>query len=320
MTTDTQPHMRASVVVPAKVNLFLGVGDLRSDGYHEVVTILQTVGVFDTVELVVAGEFPRELGDCPDRVALAFEHDGTEGVPLDAGNLVLRAAERLLDELGVETVEPGPDIPMLRLRLGKTIPVAAGMAGGSADAAAALVALNAILCSGLDRHRLRDIAADLGADVPFCVTGGTALATGTGTATADVMCRGVFHWVLGMSDRPLATPVVYRAFDRLDHHFSADHRQVLQAVRTGDAVLLGQSLHNDLQAAAFQLRPELADAVDAFLVDGALGAIVSGSGPTVLALAEDPDHARALQEAARDRFDRVEVASSPAGGPQLRLG
>lgn len=318
MTTDGQPPTRARVVVPAKVNLFLGVGDLRPDGYHEVVTVLQTVGIFDSLRVIVGWEVG--VGDCPDRLALDFAHDGTGGVPLNGDNLVVRAAERLCDELDIDVVEQGPDVATVHLRLEKSIPVAAGMAGGSADAAAALVALNAVLCAGLDRHRLRDIAADLGADVPFCVTGGTALATGTGTATADVMSRGDFHWVIGMSDHPLATPDVYRAWDRLEHHFRGDHGQVLQAVRTGDAPLLGQSLHNDLQAAAFQLRPELADAVDAFLVDGALGSIVSGSGPTVVALAGDADHARALQDAARDRFDRVEVASSPAAGPQLRLG
>lgn len=325
MAGEGRGRDRASVVVPAKVNLFLGVGHLRPDGYHEVVTILQSVNVCDTVGVQVIGHLGP--GDCPDRVALEFHHDGGGDVPSGDTNLVVRAAERLLEELDIELVEPGDDaheaeadVATVRLDLHKSIPVAAGMAGGSADAAGTLVALNAVLCSGLDRHRLRDIAADLGSDVPFCITGGTALATGTGTATADVMSRGEFHWVIGMSDTPLATPAVYAAWDRLDHHFHADHGDVLAAVRSGNATLLGESLHNDLQAAAFQLRPELADAVDAFLVEGALGAIVSGSGPTVAALAADADHARALRDAMADRFDRIEVSTSPAGGPQLRMG
>lgn len=318
MVSCGQSRDRATVVVPAKVNLFLGVGNLRPDGYHEIVTVLQSVDVCDVVQVEVVGHLGP--GNCPERVALHFDHDGTPGVPFDDRNLAVRAAHRLLYELDIDLVEPADGVATLRLHLDKSIPVAAGMAGGSADAAGTLIGLNAVLCSGLDRHRLRDIAADLGSDVPFCVTGGTALATGTGTATADVMSRGTFHWVIGMSETPLATPDVYAAWDRLDHHFAADHGDVLQAVRSGDAHLLGQSLHNDLQAAAFQLRPELADAVDAFLVEGGLGAIVSGSGPTIAALAVDADHARDLRERLADQFDRIEVSSSPAGGPQLRTG
>lgn len=316
---DVITGARATVAVPAKVNLFLGVEGRRDDGYHEVVTILQAVDLHDTVGLEVHGD----LGDgCPDGVALSLRHDGGPDVPDGDDNLVLKAARLLLDALGVDEVAAADDAdtPLLAFRIDKAIPVAAGMAGGSADAAGALIALNALLDCGYDRARLRDLAANLGADVPFCVTGGTALATGTGTATADVLCRGSFHWVLGMFDEPLSTPDVYAAWDRLGHAWKPDHSDVLQAVRSGDVHLLGQGLHNDLQAAAFDLRPALADAVDGFLVDGALGSIVSGSGPTVLALAADAEHAHELAESAAPRFDRVVVARSPVGGPQVRVG
>ncbi len=305
----------AIVRVPAKVNVFLAVRGRRPDGYHELVTILQTVGIRDRVRVTASPDLLRRGADLRG-VSVGFAHDGVAGVP-DDDNLCVHAAHRLLDHLDLEVVAAGSGIPHLDMGLRKDIPVAAGMAGGSADAAGTLLAINAVLDAGLDRESVQRLAADLGADVPFCVQGGTALATGTGTATAQVLCRGQFHWVIGMSDDPLATPDVYAEWDRGSSAWELQPDQVLQAVRTGDPELLGDSLHNDLQAAAFRLRPELADAVDAFLVDGALGSIVSGSGPTVVALAADGAHAHDLAGRARERFDRVEVTTSPAGGPTL---
>jgi 4-diphosphocytidyl-2-C-methyl-D-erythritol kinase len=152
------------------------------------------------------------------------------------------------------------------------------------------------------------------------VTGGTALATGTGTATAQVLTRGVYHWVVGISDEPLSTPTVYRAFDAVGRPSEAEPDAVLQALRTGDAEALGAALHNDLEEAAFHLRPELRESRDAMLAAGALGAMVSGSGPTLVALASSAQHALELAEALRYRFDRVEPAISPAGGPELTVG
>lgn len=313
----TERAPSATVRVPAKVNVFLAVRGLRPDGYHELVTILQTVGIHDRVRVRAS---PGLLARHPShqRASVHFEHDGVAGVPDDHQNLCVLAADRMLTDLGIDLVESGNGAPRLEVRLDKDIPVAAGMAGGSADAAATLLAVNAVLDGGRNREHVQALAADLGSDVPFCVSGGTALATGTGTATAQVLCRGTFHWVIGMSDRPLGTPEVYRAWDAEAAPFEMQPDQVLQAVRTGDPELLGDSLHNDLQVAAFRLRPELADAVDAFLVDGALGSIVSGSGPTVVALAADAAHAHDLAARARQRFDRVEVTTSPAGGPSLR--
>lgn len=307
----------ATVRVPAKVNVFLAVKGRRPDGFHELVTILQTVGVRDRIRVTAD---PGLIARHPSHqvASVHFAHDAVAGVPGSHDNLCVRAAHRILDHLDLEVVEPGEGVPQLSIRLDKDIPVAAGMAGGSADAAATLLAVNVLLDGGLDRAQVQLLAADLGADVPFCVSGGTALATGTGTATAQVLCRGTFHWVIGMSNRPLATPDVYAAWDDGASPFEMHPDQVLQAVRTGDPELLGDSLHNDLQVAAFRLRPELADAIDAFLVDGALGSIVSGSGPTVVALAADAAHAHHLASKAQDRFDRVEVTTSPAGGPSLR--
>lgn len=315
---EPRDGVQVDVRVPAKVNLFLAVRGTRSDGYHELVSIMQTISLKDSVVASMDGD-PAFLHPATRRLLrVDFSHDGTDGVPAGDDNLVVRAANALLSRLGGNGGPVDDDHALVtRLHLDKHIPVAAGMAGGSADAAATLVALNALWDGGFEKDELREIAAELGADVPFCVTGGTALATGTGTATAQVLCRGTFHWVVGMSDTPLSTPEVYRTFDEVGTPTTKEPDVVLQALRTGDAEVLGAALHNDLEVAAFHLRPELREARDAMLAAGALGAIVSGSGPTVIALAEDRAMAAQVHAAVADRFDRCEVAASPSGGPTL---
>jgi 4-diphosphocytidyl-2-C-methyl-D-erythritol kinase len=317
---SSAPSACVRVRVPSKVNLFLAVRGSRPDGYHELVTVLQTVSIHDTVLARLDGAPAAAQHPAARRfMELAFTQEATPDVPADADNLAVRAARQLMSLVGVGTSErlADADVPVTRLHLTKHIPVAAGMAGGSADAAATLLALNHLWGTELDRDELRELAAELGADVPFCVTGGTALATGTGAATAQVLTRGVYHWVVGISDQPLSTPQVYRAFDEVGTCSEAEPDAVLQALRTGDAEALGAALHNDLEVAAFHLRPELRASRDALLDEGALGALVSGSGPTVVGLASSAQHALELADRVRDRFDRVEVALSPAGGPEL---
>lgn len=348
-------HVR--VRVPGKVNLFLRVTGVRDDGFHELVTVLQTLSIHDTV----VGELERSgVSAHPAArrfMELAFTVEGHDGVPLDGSNLAVQAARCLMEHLGIGTavrdpardggINTGPVLcaggdgdtssatngsaggssavpaaappgtPVTRLHLTKRIPVAAGMAGGSADAAAALVALNHLWQADLDRDALRELAAGLGSDVPFCVSGGTALATGTGTATAQVLARGTYHWVVGISARPLSTPEVYRAYDEVGVASDVEPDAVLQALRTGDDEALGDALHNDLEVAAIHLLPELARKRDAMLTAGALGAIVSGSGPTVVGLARSAQHAVQLAGEVEHAFDRVEIALSPAGGPEL---
>ncbi|MEX2504614.1 MAG: 4-(cytidine 5'-diphospho)-2-C-methyl-D-erythritol kinase [Egicoccus sp.] len=310
---------RVRVRVPSKVNLFLGVRGLRPDGYHELVTVMQTVTIHDTVLAKLDGSVASAHPAARRFMELAFTQEAGPGVPPGGDNLAVRAARHLMGLVGVGTSQRDAEaqVPVTRLHLTKNIPVAAGMAGGSADAAAALLALNRLWGTGLDRDELREIAAELGADVPFCVTGGTALATGTGTATAQVLCRGTYYWVVGISDQPLSTPAVYRAYDDVGTPSEREPDAVLQALRTGDAEALGAALHNDLEVAAFSLRPELHDARDMFLDNGALGAVVSGSGPTVVALAESAQHAGELARRMHGVFDRIEVALSPAGGPDI---
>lgn len=311
---------RVRVRVPAKVNLFLSVRGERDDGFHELVSVMQSVSLYDAVTAVMEGEHVAVQHPAVRRfMRLGFEHDAVAGVPGGDDNLVVRAARRLMARanLGTRPAEDRDDASITRLSLHKAIPVAAGMAGGSADAAATLLACSRLWGLGLEREELRDLAAELGSDVPFCVTGGTALATGTGTATAQILTRGTFHWVVGASDEPLSTPEVYAAFDELSEPSDLEPDVVLQAMRTGDPEVLGAALHNDLEAAAFALRPSLRDARDAMLAAGALGALVSGSGPTLLALAEGPAHARRIADEVGEHFDRTEVATSPAGGPEV---
>lgn len=346
---DVHVPTRVRVRVPSKVNLFLAVRGVRDDGYHELVSVLQTLGVHDTVTARLEG--PAAQHPAARRsMQLAFTQEAVCGVPGDERNLAVRAARSLMAAVGFGTADdpsaprargdpsaPGArgdsaapraagdrsasrargDGPTTRLHLDKRIPVAAGMAGGSADAAATLLALDELWGAGLERGQLRELAGELGADVPFCVTGGTALATGTGTATAQVLVRGTYHWVVGVSDTPLSTPEVYRAFDEVCVPSDLEPDAVLQALRTGDVEALGAALHNDLEPAAFHLRPELEAKRDGFLAAGALGALVSGSGPTVVGLAATAQEAIRLAAAMEDRFDRVEVTLSPAGGPEI---
>lgn len=306
--------------MPAKVNLFLSVRGLREDGYHDIVSIMQTVSLYDELEVDLHGEAPACQHPAIRRfMAIAFHHDAGPDVPDDERNLVVRAAHLLREQLGSPNGSPTPDsgVPTTNLTLHKDIPVAGGMAGGSADAAATLLALNRLWDVSLDVDELRSLARHLGADVPFCVQGGTALATGTGTATAQVLSRGTYHWVVGISETPLSTADVYRTFDDVGSTSEVEPDAVLHALRTEDAEALGAALHNDLQAASFHLRPELREHRELFLDAGALGSVVSGSGPTVLALAADEHEAHRIAAEVGGAFDRVAVAASPAGGPEL---
>jgi 4-diphosphocytidyl-2-C-methyl-D-erythritol kinase len=322
------------VRVPAKINLHLAVGPRREDGYHDVVTVLQTVSLFDTLRLTLDDDAHSAHPAARRRMQVSLTLDADDeanGVPADGDNLVMVAARRLMAHLGILGERAGGDAgaavaengragPRSRLHLTKRIPVAAGMAGGSADAAAALVGLNRLWDADLDPATLTELAALVGSDVPFCVLGGTAIATGTGTAVARALTRATNHWVIGIDRGPLSTAEVYAAFDGLRPPEPSSPDAVLQALRAGDLAALAASLHNDLEPAAIALRPALAERREALLRAGALAAIVSGSGPTLLGLARDAAHARRIAAAVEEHFDAVAVASSPAGGPEVLLG
>ena len=275
-----------TVRVPAKINLQLAVGPLRPDGYHGLVTVFHAIGLFDMVSVAAAEA---------DSVAVTGE--GAGQVPADGDNLALRAVHALR---AVVAAQAGPGVAVT---INKRIPVAAGLAGGSADAAAALVACNELWRAGLPVRELCEIAAGVGSDVAFAVLGGTAVGRGRGERlTPALMPAARYHWVLAFADGALSTPEVYGTLDRLR---AADggagkaaepelSTELMAALRAGDLERLGRSLSNDLQAPAISLFPALRKTLDVGLESGALGALVSGSGPTCLFLARDARHATDL--------------------------
>lgn len=300
---------RSSVTVraPAKVNLQLSVGAPRPDGYHPLATVFQAVGLYDEVTAT-----PAAAG------TLSVEVSGTDAarVPDDSSNLAVRAARALLDAAGPETATRLG----AHLQVRKRIPVAGGMAGGSADAAAALVACDALWGLELDRSELTDVAARVGSDVPFSLLGGTAVGLGRGEQLTPALSRGSWHWVLLVSRSELSTPTVYGELDRLrDGRLMVEPRvsqPLMQALRSGDAPDLGAAMHNDLQAAAVSLLPELDQLLEHVDAAAPAGALVSGSGPTVAVLAEDDQHAAELAVALADApgVCRVLRASGPVPG------
>lgn len=273
----------ATVRVPAKINLSLGVGPVRDDGYHSLATVYQALDVHDEVRAVA-------VDDSDDiTVSVHIEADRlveSIDVPTDEDNLAVKAARLLRDNTGAKGG--------VRLAIRKVIPVAGGMAGGSADAAAALVACNEIWGTGLARPELERLGAEIGSDVPFLLHGGNAVGGGRGETISPVLARGSYFWVVAVASQGLATRDVFAEFDRLND--GADLPQpeapedLLAALRAGDATELGATLSNDLTDAALSLRPELRGTLDMGLEAEALGAVVSGSGPTCLFLAEDEAH------------------------------
>ncbi len=306
------------VRVPAKLNLFLAVRGRRDDGYHELVTVFQTVSLYDHLRVALLG-LPGRRHHPAARRRMRVELSADPAVPQGRDNLALRAALRLGELSGIVPLEGPADRDGVRtvIDLEKRIPMAAGMAGGSADAAGALVGLNRLWDCGLAVDQLRAVAAELGSDVPFCVTGGTALGTGRGVEITPVLSRGPFHWLICPDSEPLSTSEVYRAWDRHALPSDVGPDRVLYALRSTDAAGLGAALHNELEAAAFGLRPRLRVRKRALLDAGAVAVVLAGSGPTLLALTADEAAAHALAAAVADWCPQALVARSPAGGPEL---
>ena len=286
------------VRAPAKINLHLGVGGVEDDGFHPLVTVFQAIGLYDDVAV------SRSAGW---RLSLAgADHIDPGTVPVDEQNIVARAAQLLT----AHHQRPTP----ANVTINKSIPVAGGMAGGSADAAAALVALDRLWGLQTSDRDLLELAAELGSDVPFALLGGTALGTGRGHLVEPVEDDGSWWWVAVPSAEGLSTPAVYRHFDKLFPQAGAPAgaEAVLAALATRDPAVLARALHNDLQAAALDLRPDLATLIETGEAAGALRGIVSGSGPTCVFLTAGADDARLLAQDFRDRGHPVAL---PAPGP-----
>lgn len=298
------PTGSVTVRVPGKVNLYLAVGDRREDGYHELTTVFQAVSLLDEVTVRNA-----------DVLSLEVVGEGADKLPADERNLAWQAAELMAEHVG-----RAPDVSIM---LDKSIPVAGGMAGGSADAAAVLVAMNALWELNVPRRDLRMLAARLGSDVPFALHGGTALGTGRGEELATVLSRNTFHWVLAFADGELLTPAVFAELDRLreagDPPRLGGPGPVLAALAAGDSDQLADLLGNEMQAAAVSLNPKLRRTLRAGVEAGALAGIVSGSGPTCAFLCSSAASAVDVgtEVSGAGVCRTVRVASGPVAGARV---
>jgi 4-diphosphocytidyl-2-C-methyl-D-erythritol kinase len=296
-----------TVRVPAKVNLHLAVGNLRADGYHDMVTIFQALSLHDDVTVAVA-----------DDPGVEVRGEGADSVPTDPSNLAWKAVRALAAHVGRD-----PEDPKVRVVIRKNIPVAGGMAGGSADAAAALVGLTSLWRLEIGRDELATLARGIGADVPFALYGGTALGTDRGDQIVPVLARHPFHWVIAFDKGGLSTPEVFVELDRLRADGNPPRvgaaEAVLEGLASGDPRQLALLLGNDLQAAAVSLRPNLRRTLRAGVNAGALAGMVSGSGPTCAFLCTDADSAvRVAAELAGAGVCRtVRVAQGPMPGARV---
>ena len=297
------------VKAPGKINVFLKVGAQLDDGYHDVAIAYQAVSLYEEVRVSESDDFQVTVGGSVE----------LSRVPTDGANIAIKAARLLAAKTGYRG---GASI-----EISKHVPVTGGMGGGSADAAATLIACDALWGTELPREDMLDLARKLGADVPFALIGGTAIGTGRGDELSPALAQGSFQWVLALADFGLSTPEVYAELDRhRERHaqdiFPVDPRpsvdtDVLQALRAGDPAMLAAAMHNDLQAPALHLQPSLTEVIELGEQNGALAGIVSGSGPTVAFLAADLDAALELQVALSAARLNVVRATGPVHGARV---
>jgi 4-diphosphocytidyl-2-C-methyl-D-erythritol kinase len=299
-----------TVRVPAKINLSLSVGPIRADGYHELVTVFHAVSLYD--EVIARASRGLSLTVEPLR-----RDSDVAGVPEDERNLAWQAALLLAEHAQVE-----PDV---RLSIRKDIPVAGGMAGGSADAAAALVACDHLWGTGLRRDELHELASRLGSDVPFALYGGTAIGTGRGEHISPVLAAAGLEWVIAVVDGGLSTPKVFETCDLQRRREGIEapepgvHPDLMATLRSGDAGRIGAALYNDLQSAAIELLPDIGELLEAGAAAGAAGALVSGSGPTTVFLVDGPVSTAEVEARLRASglCRTVRRARGPVPGAQL---
>ncbi|TPW75684.1 4-(cytidine 5'-diphospho)-2-C-methyl-D-erythritol kinase [Schumannella soli] len=307
MSLTSSPVVRAKA--PGKVNVFLRVGAIQDDGYHDVAIAYQALSLSEEVRVRHADDF---------RVSVSGTVE-LGRVPTDESNIAVKAAKLLAEHTGYTGG--------VAIDIDKRVPVTGGMGGGSADAAATLIACDALWGTDISRDDLFALARQLGADVPFALTGGTAIGTGRGDELSPALAKGGYEWVLALADFGLSTPAVYAELDRHREQHAGEIRpadprpsvdaDVLQALRAGDPHMLAEVLHNDLQAAALHLEPSLGRVLELGESNGALAGIVSGSGPTVAFLAADRDSALELQVALSAARLNVVRASGPVHGARI---
>jgi 4-diphosphocytidyl-2-C-methyl-D-erythritol kinase len=294
---------------PGKINVFLKVGSVLEDGYHDVAIAYQAVSLYEDVRAYPADDFSVNVTGTVE----------LSRVPNDASNIAIKAALLLARKTGYRGG--------VHLEIDKHVPVAGGMGGGSADAAATLLACDALWETQMPRETMLELAAELGADVPFAFTGGTAIGTGRGDQLSPALAKGQFQWVLALADFGLSTPEVYSELDQHRDRHAQDiypaqaspsvDADVLQALRAGDPHMLAECLYNDLQAPALHLEPSLSAVLELGEENGALAGIISGSGPTVAFLTADLDSALELQIALSAARLTVVRATGPVHGARI---
>jgi len=292
---------------PGKINIFFKVGSLQDDGYHEVLSIYQALDLREIVKVSSSATW---------RVAVSgsLSEEQIASVPTGQDNLVVRAAKAIASLAKISNP------PELSFEITKNVPVAGGMGGGSADAAAAMLAVDALWGTKLDQEELMTAASNFGADIPFSILGGTAVGVGRGDQLSPLDGVRKLHWVLVPMNAGLSTPKVYAKLDEMRVSQGQDPRQIdspkspqelIDALKLGDAHAVAKHLHNDLQDAAVALMPELAKTIATGLAAGALAAMVSGSGPTVVMLAESETAAESIA----NRLALEGYVSIPTFGP-----
>lgn len=296
--------MRVTVRAPAKINLYLGVGKVRPDGFHPLETVYQAIGLYDDVTVSEADDWSVHV--------VGERHVDLSEVPEDEDNIAIRAGQTLARHHGIDKAA--------RIEIHKGIPVAGGMAGGSADAAATLVALDRLWDLETPDDDLLHLATTLGSDVPFALIGGTAQGSGHGELVEPLEDNGSYWWVAIFNEEGLSTPRVYAAYDVLESggHDISIKPEMLDALKAGDPGRLMVFLVNDLEDPAFDLRPDLEQVSEDAFECGALMAILSGSGPTVLAFAESADHARSIAAKLGEKgYSRLAVTHGPVAGAHV---
>lgn len=294
-----------SLIAPAKINLYLEILGDRPDGYHELAMILQSIELADRIDL-------RALGT--DTVVV---HCDNPQVPLDKTNLAYRAVELMAEQFPSFFAKFGG----VEINIKKVIPVAAGLAGGSTNAAAVLVGIDLLWNLGLTQPELQDLAAKLGSDVPFCLAGGTAIATGRGEQLSALPGFDSLYVVLAKPHSlMISTPWAYQAYRAQfgDTYIrdsqsleSRSHRvhsgPMVQAILHKNSAEIAQLLHNDLEKVVLPTTHQVAQLREAFQSCGALGTMMSGSGPTVFALCESQDQAEEIEQKVRTKIDDPDV-------------
>ena len=296
---------------PGKTNLFFAVGPLLPDGFHDVASIYLALDLREEVTVSPAAEWSVSVSGNVSVEQLA-------AVPTGPENLVVKAAKRVAELAG-------SDAQPVAFAIDKHVPVAGGMGGGSADAAAALVAVDSLWCTGVSSRLVETV--DLGADVPFAVTGGIAIGLGRGEQLTQITDVPQINLVLVTSDEGLSTPAVYKRLDELRAARGIDPaeapearvaEELILALKSGDAVKIAGLLKNDLQEAALDLRPDLQQTIDAGLAAGALTGFVSGSGPTVAFLVADANASEEIAQKLHARGHNAIATAGPAAGAFIR--